>query len=64
MLTLMNSSIFKKKDFGYTKRQVGQSLKDFMQQIIKDQNKYAGMKDKIKVRNNTVKNVTKIHDRT
>jgi len=50
------------EDYSYDKRQKGQSLKDFMQQIIKNQNKYAGMNDEIGVGADRVKNVTKIHD--
>ena len=32
------------EDSSYNKRKKGQSLKDFMQEIIKDQNRYAGMR--------------------
>ena len=35
------------ENFAYNKRKKGQSLKEFMQEIIKDQNRYSGMRDTV-----------------
>ena len=50
------------EDYSYNKRSKGQSLKDFMQEIKKDQNQYSGMKDEIEVGGVKVLNATKVHD--
>ena len=50
------------EDFTYNKRKKGQSLKDYMQEIIKDQNRYSGMQDRIQVGQDQVPNVAKIKD--
>ena len=50
-------------DFSYNKRKKGQSLKDFVQDIKKSQNKYSGMPDTYQGPNNTnVVNKAKIAD--
>jgi len=46
----------------YNKRKKGESLKDFMQRIIEDQNRYGDMTDKITVGGNEVPNPAKIKD--
>ena len=45
------------ENYAYNKRQKGQSLKDFMQEIIKDQNRYSGMRD-----DPAIPNVEKVRD--
>ena len=50
------------EDYSYNKRSKGQSLKDFMQEIKKDQNQYSGLKDEIEVGGVKVPNATKVHD--
>ena len=50
------------ENFGYNKRKKGQSLKDFMQEIIKDQNRYSSMPEYVTINNTRVKNATKIKD--
>ena len=47
---------------GYNKRKKGQSLKSFMEEIIKDQDRYLGMPDTITVNNQTVPNPEKEKD--
>ena len=50
------------ENFGYNKSRKGQSLKDFMQEIIKDRNRYSGMPEYVTVNDARVKNATKIKD--
>merc|ERR1712212_687212 len=50
------------EDFSYNKRKKGQSLKDFMQEIIKDQNRYSGMRDTIQVGAVAVPNEEKVRN--
>ena len=50
------------ENYSYNKRQKGQTLKEFMQQIIKVQNKYSGIKDHHTVGAVQVVNVSKIQD--
>ena len=50
------------RDFSFDKRKKGQSIQEFMQQIVNHQNQYSGMADKITVGNNSVDNVAKIRD--
>ena len=46
----------------YNKRRKGQSLKAFMQEILKDQNRYSGMRDTIQVEGAEVPNIEKVRD--
>ena len=50
------------EDFAFNKRQKGQSLKDFMQGIIKDQGRYSRMRDTVGVGAAAVPNEEKIRD--
>ena len=50
------------ENLAFNKRRKNQSLKDFMQEIIKDQNKYSGMRDNITVADVSVPNTEKIKD--
>ena len=50
------------EDFAYNKRKKGQSLKEFMQEIVKDQNRYSGMRDTIGTGPAAVPNTEKIKD--
>ena len=50
------------EDFAYNKRQKGQSLKDFMQAIIKDQGRYSRMRDTVGVGAAAVPNEEKIRN--
>ena len=50
------------ENFSYNKRKKGQSLKDFMQEIIKDQNRYSGMRDTIQVGAVAVPNEEKVRN--
>ena len=50
------------EDFAYNKRQKGQSLKDFMQGIIKDQGRYSRMRDTVGIGAAAVPNQEKIRD--
>ena len=50
------------EDFSFNKRQKGQSLKDFMQLILKDQGRYSRMRDTIGVGAAAVPNQEKIRD--
>ena len=50
------------EDFEFNKRKKGQSLKDFMQEIIKDQGRYAKMRDTIGVGVAAVPNQEKVRD--
>ena len=50
------------EDFAYNKRKKGQSLKEFMQEIVKDQNRYSGMRDMIGDEAAAIPNTEKIRD--
>ena len=50
------------EDFSYNKRKKGQSLKDFMQEIINDQNRYSGMQNTIQVGAAAVPNSEKVRN--
>ena len=50
------------ENFSYNKRRKGQSIKEFMQEIIKDMNRYSGMPDNVMVGGASVPNQTKIKE--
>ena len=50
------------ENFAYNKRKKGQSLKEFMQEIIKDQNRYSGMRDTVGDGAAAIPNIEKIRD--
>ena len=50
------------ESFSFNKRKKGQSIKDFIQEIKKDQNRYSGMPDYITVGNDQVENRAKVVD--
>ena len=49
-------------NFKFNTRKKGESLKDYMEEIIKDQNRYSGMPDYIGTGNQKVENMTKVKD--
>ena len=50
------------RDFGHNKRKKGQSIQEFMQVIVNDQNRFSGMPDKITVGGQEVDNDAKVKD--
>ena len=50
------------ENFSYNRRRKGQSIKEFMQEIIKDMNRYSGMPDNVAVGGASVPNRTKIKE--
>ena len=50
------------RNFSFDKRKKGQSIQEFMQQIVNHQNRYSGMPDKITVGNSSVDNNAKVKD--
>ena len=50
------------ENYAFNKRQKGQSLKDFMQEIIKDQGRYSQMRDTVGVGAAAVPNIEKVRD--
>ena len=50
------------ENFSYNKRRKGQSIKEFMQEIIKDMNRYSGMPDNVVVGGASAPNRTKIKE--
>ena len=50
------------KDFGYDKRKKGQTIHEFMQVIMNNQNRFGGMPDKIEVGGASVPNEAKVKD--
>ena len=50
------------KNFAHNKRKKSQSIQEFMQAIVNDQNKFSGMPDKITVGGQEVENDAKVRD--